>query len=900
MFFGRIIFAGLCFLLISWSASAVELVSNGSVRASIVIPAGDKRIEKYADILQHYIRLSSGAELKRGAVAGLNTVKLVIDPARHSDIEEFSFTFPDKNTVVISGGSENGLKFGVYRFLEKYLGLRRLFPGKLGDHLPKNANIVIPPQAYSDKPAYLSRYLGSGAYTAKTREYYDWVRSLGSNNPRIYMGHYLFALLPQSKYGQSNPEFYPEFNGKRVVPQPGQTTFWQPCFTAPGVAKVVAENAKKRLKKGFEPDVPGVNFAVDDPRRQTVSLGVNDAGGYCQCANCRKANGSRVNYAGIDDAGGSYVPFIDRVADLVTAEYPDCRIPFLAYAAVAEIPPGTGKLNKRLVPEITYDSMYTADPKLRAQFRRVFKAWSKSLTELALGDYVYGHNFILPRVNFRTFSEQIQWCYQEGARHYYGECYPGEDWTEGPKVYLICKLLWDPTVDREKVMQEWYECCVGTAAAPYLKQYFANLEQFWTVDVVKTPWFQKKRVYPEFGKRDYLEAYTQEKLDANYDLLKKCAAAAQTPEQKARANYFLKLFEARKGVIETYWKTQAVRKKAASLNFSEPIYRGNFDPHPKHVSFWQRAKRNAKFLRDKTGGTAHSECLLIDAEGSVSGPCVYEVRIPVKSKRNFRIQVKCRAESALGPKAQVSLHAYWRTPKGEMLDNSYRVTANLPRPFDDHWYTLTIYTATPVSGDVRMCIGMEVTGADKGRVRFDDLIVDATGEVFPEEEKYTQTLFTETFKRPRDRWICWQSGKQNGLKFSYEPAGSQPGSGSMVIDAGQDKERGAGIYLKTVPVPENRRILVSAMVKVSENANADNIVQLNGTLCGADGKPLKGVKVISADHPEVRDGQWRRLAWTVTTPAGAAKLKLALVTRRLSPGKVWFDDIKIQAYQDAK
>ena len=874
-------------------SAGVVLVENGSAKAVIEVVNQDKRAEKYAVILADYIQKSSGAKLAIAKAGQLNVVKLVIDPAKHSDIEEFSFTFPDKNTVVISGGSENGLKFGVYRFLEKYLGLRRLFPGKLGDHLPINKTIEIPAEVYKDKPAYFSRYLGSGAYTAQTREYYDWVRSLGSNNPRIYMGHYLFALLPQEKYGKTNPDFYPELNGKRVVPQPGQRTFWQPCFTAAGVAEAVAENAIKHLEKGFKRE-PGVVIANDDPRRQTVSLGVNDAGGYCTCARCNQVNGNSVNYAGIQSKSASYVAFINKVANIVTARYPDCRIPFLAYAAVAEIPPNTGKLNKRLVPELDYDSMYTADPVLRDNFRKVFKAWSNSVKELALGDYVYGQPFILPRVNFSTFSEQIIWAYDNGARHYYGECYPGNEWVEGPKVYLITKLLWNPELDINALLKDWYECCVGKKAAPYMQQYFANLEKFWTKDVVKTAWFQEKRVYPSFGKTDYLEAYTPEALYKNEALLKKCVELAETPQQKARAEYFYKLFMKRKPVIEAFWKAQAVRNEAAKLDFSDPVYRADFDPEPRHVSHWQRAKRNAKFLRDKTGGINHSECLLIDTDGAVFGPSLYEVRIPVKSKRSFRITVKCRAESDLGGKAVVNIQTYWRDPKGEMLPSTYRVTENLPRPYDDHWRTVTVYTTTPREGDLRLCIGMNVTEANKGKVRFDDLRVDATPEILPDEDKYTVSLLNDTFVRPRDRWASWQSGSDKKIKFGFDPAGFAPGSGSLVIDSSLDTARQSGIYINTIPCKDRKKLLVSAMVKVSENTNYDAIVRVSGNWLNAD-KKLMQVAQIYADHPEVRDGKWRRVAFIADVPAGAEYIRLSLTNRRAAPGKVWFDDVQVKA-----
>ena len=871
----------------------VVLVKNGVAQAGIAFDSEYKELAKYAQILSDYVQQSSGAALPLNGQMP-NTIKLQINPSLHCDIEEFSFTFPDKNTVVISGGSENGLKFGVYRFLEKFLGLRRLFPGKLGDHLVEHKTITVPAEKYIDKPAYLSRYLGSGAYTADTREYYDWVRSLGSNNPRIYMGHYLFALLPQEKYGKSHPEFYPEFNGRRVVPQPGQTTFWQPCFTAPGLAEVLAENAIAKLKNGFDKENKNVKFSSLDPRRKTVSLGVNDAGGYCTCANCRKINGSRINYAGIPDAAPGYIKLINQVADLVTAQYPDCRIPFLAYAAVAEIPPGTGKLNKRLVPEITYDSMYTADPVLRDNFRKVFAAWGRSLEELALGDYVYGEPFVLPRTNFKAFAEQVSWAYKHGARHYYGESYPGKEWTEGPKLYLLIKLLWDPTADRHAILREWYICCVGAKAAPYLQKYYENLEKFWTEDVLKTAWFQERRVYPAFGSTAYLEAYSAEKLNENAELLKKCALLAETPLQKARAEYFLQLFMKRKGVIEAFWQAQAVRKNAAKLDFSDRIYSANFDPHPKHVSHWQRAKRNAKFLRDKVGGTAHSECLLIDAEGSVTGPSLYEVRIPVQDKRSFRISVKCRAESAIGSSATVVLQSYWRTPQGKMLSNTYRVIEALPKPYDDHWRTVTVYNTTPTDGDLRLCIGLCVMGASKGKVRFDDLTVDATPVRLFEEEKYTKTLYASEFETAKSKWACWQSNSGKAIKFARTAAGGVNNSGALLVDSAKDMERAAGIYIKTIPIEPGSKLLVSGQVKLSADCSADAIGRIEIDYLDGSKKSIKTSSRKHADYPEVRDGKFRRIAFCSQAPESAVYLKISLASRRAAPGQVWFDDISVK------
>ena len=295
------------------SVSATDefvVVENHQGKCSIVVPENKARYTKWAKELGKYIKASSKAELavKSGSADGA-VIKLQIDPAKHSDIEEFSFTFPDKNTIVISGGCENALKYGVFHFLEKYTGLRRLFPGKLGDHIPENATIKVPRQTVVRKPQYLSRYLGTGAYK-NDPAFYDWSRSLGANNPRIWIRHYLAELLPVEKYGKTMPELYPIHNGKRVLPAPKQHTFWQPCFTEPKLADVLAENIIAELSDNKR-KYPNMEVNDNDPRLKTIALGINDAGGFCECERCMKNVPQKRNMIGSRDFSTSYIDRTD-------------------------------------------------------------------------------------------------------------------------------------------------------------------------------------------------------------------------------------------------------------------------------------------------------------------------------------------------------------------------------------------------------------------------------------------------------------------------------------------------------------------------------------------------------------------------------------------------------------
>jgi len=63
------------------------------------------------------------------------------------------------------------------------------------------------------------------------------------------------------------------------------------------------------------------------------------------------------------------------------------------------------------------------------------------------------------------------------------EIYP--NWGEGPKPYIFMKLG-EPKQDVDKLLAEWYDRCVGPAAAPDLAKFYAIWERFWTKDILKS------------------------------------------------------------------------------------------------------------------------------------------------------------------------------------------------------------------------------------------------------------------------------------------------------------------------------------------------------------------------------------------------------------------------------
>jgi len=137
------------------------LVQNGQPKAVIVIPEGSRSPE--AADLQAYLEKVSGARLaivpenKLGGmqpgtgrlfIGPCQAAARVVDPRRLQP-EGFAIK-TDGNDLFIVGRDQTdtgrvvkGTFYGVCEFLERYLGVRWLMPGPLGEVVPKQATVQV-------------------------------------------------------------------------------------------------------------------------------------------------------------------------------------------------------------------------------------------------------------------------------------------------------------------------------------------------------------------------------------------------------------------------------------------------------------------------------------------------------------------------------------------------------------------------------------------------------------------------------------------------------------------------------------------------------------------------------------------------------------------------------------
>ena len=545
----------------------LRIVEGGKARATIILSRdASSELKFVANTLAEYIEKSSGAILPTtsdvGEIRNKNFIRIHIGRNNYVnslnlgleklDEDGFLIRCIDNRNIVIAGPTRYGTEFGVYEFLERYVGVRWLLPGPEGEDVPLRKTIEVSRQEVRQDPAFFSRLLSgwAGPYE-KT-----WARRMRirarrqgySHKPlkRIQFHHNMWRLFPPGKYTKTHPHFYPIVNGKRYLLPPGRKVGWQPCFTAEGIV----EEAVKNICEYF----------ANNPEATSYSLGVNDDMGQCQCKRCLSCDSGKKNYLGFRDASDRYYQWCNEAIEGVHKKYPHKYFGCLAYCQVAQAPAHT-KLNPYLIPLMAYDRMKWINPGDRTTGEKQTKLWQKAATNLGWYDYIYGTPYCLPRVYFHQMAAYLRFGYEHGVTVYYAEAYP--NWGEGPKLYITLKLLWNPYQDVDELLRDWYVRAVGEDAADDLAAYYEHWEDFWTRRILVSDWWLRGHgQWLNYHDASYLWEVSESEIAKCRSLLEAVVAKTKTSQQKARAEILLRAFEYYEASALAYPENPRVKQPA--------------------------------------------------------------------------------------------------------------------------------------------------------------------------------------------------------------------------------------------------------------------------------------------------------------------------------------------------
>lgn len=568
------------FLLVSSAVYAAPLYSTITIVADskslatiIVADSASKQVKSAAAVLAQYIKESSGVAVPISEKLTPGTsVQIHVGRSNYVDKhigglqgmnngDGFTIDFPDNRNIIVVGVTDWGTEFGVYEFLERYIGVRWLLPTKVGDYVPSTSRIDVSMQTVKQLPVFLYRNL-SGLPVWQQNV---WARMNRMHDTGWQFSHNLANLFPPEKYAQNHPEFYPIIKGKRFIPPAGEKMRWQPCFSAPGIVEEAIKNI--------------IDYFEKNPNETSYSLGINDLDGFCECELCLAKDGKKKNFLGYPDHANSYYQWANAVAEGVLKKFPDKWFGCIAYSSVAQPPTGF-KLNPRIIPFLTQDRMKWIDKDIESIGKKMTELWEIAASRLGWYDYMYGSPYMVPRVYFNKMGDNFRYASDHKVQAIYAEAYP--NWGEGPKLFVALKLMWDPKANVQTLLNEWYEAAVGNDAAPYLRDYYGLWENFWTVRILENRWFSIYRDILPFHMSGYLDSVTLNDMQRSRQLLENVISKVKTKEQKVRADVILKEFEFYETSVLSYMNKGAdgnpdlysrmKKKREALLN--------NFRPDP--------------------------------------------------------------------------------------------------------------------------------------------------------------------------------------------------------------------------------------------------------------------------------------------------------------------------------
>ncbi|MCK5844760.1 MAG: DUF4838 domain-containing protein [Victivallales bacterium] len=466
------------------SATQLPIISEGRSPYTIVVPDKPLPSTKLAATeLQKYLEKRTGVKLpivQEGKSPAEN--RIFIGPCAAaakagipaSEKARFNIKVIGKDLYITGNDTDGtplrcftkcqtGSLYGVCALLRRFAGVRWLWPGDLGTVVPKSKTFQIDDDLeFSDGPYFAIRNLWVVYGRRNPREdilkYAYWYRHTGQG--QLYSGnsgHAYSRLIGGNKYFKEHPEYYALTGGERRPIRKGR----QICTSNNDVIRICTETALKQ-------------------DRDIVSLSPNDGCGFCECAECRALDDPK----NIMMWGGKPMvaltdrifTFVNAVAEKVKKKQPDKMLGHYAYTFFKQPPRRLKKLNDNIALFFAYGCHWYRSPEMKKLYRGYIDKWATFGTKMVGREYyglVYWHD--MPNIHTRLIDEDIKYLEKHNFLGVNSECCLNFS-TCGVNYYLATRLLWNPELTRDEILDDYYTAGFGPAAAD-VAEYFDIFER---------------------------------------------------------------------------------------------------------------------------------------------------------------------------------------------------------------------------------------------------------------------------------------------------------------------------------------------------------------------------------------------------------------------------------------
>lgn len=440
----------------------IVIADKGASLYRIVIPASSTEYEKKAaQVLQDYLLQISGTalpiltankpgspyEILLGQNERLGERGINIDL---NELEADGFVIKtDSLRLIIAGGNYKGTLYGVYSFLEKFLGCRMYSPRV--KVVPRKDFIAF--DSINVKEIPVIKFRDVHYRVTYDQEYSEWHKlDHDAKGGRPAWGtwvHTFNRLVPPDIYYKDHPEYYALRDGKRLPTQL--------CLSNPEVLKITIQSLRKQI--------------ASNPEAKYWSVSQNDNKQYCMCDKCRAIDEKE------GSPSGSIITFVNKVAD----EFPDLMISTLAYEYGRKAPLTVRprkNVNIMLCSiEARRDLPIAEAPDQDSQsLVKDVEDWGKIASDIIVWDYVIQFtNLMSPFPNFQVLQPNIRFFVKNGVTAMFeqGNGDGGGEFAE-LRSYLLSKLLWNPNENVDTLMNDFLKGYYGAGGRP-IRQYIDEM-----------------------------------------------------------------------------------------------------------------------------------------------------------------------------------------------------------------------------------------------------------------------------------------------------------------------------------------------------------------------------------------------------------------------------------------
>ena len=449
----------------------MKLIENKMSDYRIVIADNaDEAIRYAADELAKYLEQMSGVKLpvvcdaaepteKEIVIGSTNragapcTAGLIHDGYIHKTVEEKLF---------IAGENSRACLQGVYQLLENELGCRFLsknvekIPTRSVICLPELDKTVISPLEYRETFWFDVEYDPDFNVKRGFNSFYYHNQSPRHGGGMQYWGfdHTLFNYVSPDEYFDEHPEYFAMVDGVRV------REHTQLCLTNPEVIEIT----KRKLRQNI----------IEHPDCRIFSLSQLDWYNFCTCPECARVDEEEGSHA------GTMIRFVNAVAADIAEDYPDVIVDTFAYHYTRKPPKYVRPLPNVCVRVCSIECCFAhpidqCDHEYnpgRSLFRDDIQQWAQICNHMYVWDYTTNyHHYLAPFPNFHTLQGNMKFFLKNGVKGLFeqGNYHSISGEFAELRIYLISKLMWNPDIDVEQVMDEFLTGYYGLAAAPIRK-----------------------------------------------------------------------------------------------------------------------------------------------------------------------------------------------------------------------------------------------------------------------------------------------------------------------------------------------------------------------------------------------------------------------------------------------